>query len=174
MRIDEDVIHATAPDHRLDISADPIVGQADLLEEIARVLGYDQIPETIMADEMPPQRENTSVFIEELLRDILVGLGLYEVINYRFTNRETEAMLVPDGMASSLPAADYVEIVNPSASERNALRHTLMVNMLETAANNARFQRSQQIFESRQSLLATRQRFAGRTHALGYLAVRRA
>ena len=147
VRIDEDVIHATAPDHRLDISADPIVGQADLLEEIARVLGYDQIPETIMADEMPPQRENTSVFIEERLRDILVGLGLYEVINYRFTNRETEAMLVPDGMASSLPAADYVEIVNPSASERNALRHTLMVNMLETAANNARFQRSQQIFE---------------------------
>ena len=146
-RIDNDVIHATAPDHRLDISTDPIVGQADLLEEIARMLGYDRIPETIMADEMPPQRENTSVFIEERIRDILAGLGLYEVINYRFTNRDTEAMLVPDGMPSSLPDAEYVEIVNPSASERNVLRHTLMANMLETAANNARYQRTQQVFE---------------------------
>ncbi len=146
-RVDDDVIHATAPDHRLDINADPIVGQADLLEEIARVLGYDQIPETIMADEMPPQRENASVFIEERLRDILVSLGLYEVINYRFTNRATEALLVPDGAASSLPDAQYVEIVNPAASERDVLRHTLMGNMLETAANNARYQRSQQVFE---------------------------
>ncbi len=142
-----DVIHATAPDHRLDISADPVVGQADLLEEIARILGYDQIPETIMADEMPPQSENTQVFIEDRLRDILAGSGMYEVINYRFTNRETEAMLVPDGAASSLPQADYVEIVNPSASDRNVLRHTLMINMLETAVNNARFQASHQIFE---------------------------
>ncbi len=146
-RIEDDVIHATAPDHRLDISADPIVGRADLLEEIARMLGYDQIPETIMADEMPPQRENASVFIEECVRDVLAGLGLYEVINYRFTNRETEAMLVPDGLLSSLPNAEYVEIVNPSASERNVLRHTLMANMLETAANNARYQRTQQVFE---------------------------
>jgi len=146
-RIDDDVIHATAPDHRLDISADPIVGRADLLEEIARMLGYDRIPETIMADEMPPQRENTSVFIEERVRDILAGLGLYEVINYRFTNRQTEAMLVPDGLPSSLPDAEYVEIVNPSASERDVLRHTLMANMLETAANNARYQRTQQVFE---------------------------
>ncbi|MDE2818150.1 MAG: phenylalanine--tRNA ligase subunit beta [Chloroflexota bacterium] len=146
-RIDDDVIHATAPDHRLDISADPIVGQADLLEEIARVLGYDRIPETIMADEMPPQRENPGVFIEERVRDILAGLGLYEVINYRFSNRETEAMLTPDGAASSLPDAEYVEIVNPAASDRDVLRHTLMTNMLETAANNARYQRTQQVFE---------------------------
>ena len=142
-----DVIVATAPDHRLDISADSVVGQADLLEEIARVIGYDQIPDTIMADEMPPQWENTDLYIEERIRDALAGMGLFEVINYRFTNRDTEAMLVPDGVASSLPDADYVEIVNPSASDRNVLRHTLMTNMLETAGNNARYQETQQVFE---------------------------
>ena len=46
-----------------------------------------------------------------------------------------------------MPAADYVEIVNPSASDRNVLRHTLMTNMLETAVNNARYQAAQQVFE---------------------------
>ncbi len=142
-----DVIRATAPDHRLDISADPVVGQHDLLEEIARIIGYDQIPDTIMADEMPPQRENTTVLIEERIRDILVGCGLYEAINYRFTSRESEALLVPTGAKSSLPQAEYVEIANPAASERNALRHTLMINMLENAANNARYQTTQQVFE---------------------------
>ena len=145
--VDGDVIKATVPDHRLDISADPVVGQADLLEEIARIIGYDRIPDTIMADEMPPQRENITVLIEERVRDILVDQGLVEVINYRFTSRESEAMLVPAGANSSLPAADYVEIANPAASERNVLRHTLMINMLENAVNNARYHRTQQLFE---------------------------
>ena len=142
-----DVIRATAPDHRLDISADPVVGQHDLLEEIARIIGYDQIPDTIMADEMPPQRENTTVLIEERIRDILVASGLYETINYRFTSRESEALLVPSGAQSSLPQAGYVEIANPAVSERDALRHTLMINMLENAAKNARYQQTQQVFE---------------------------
>lgn len=145
--VEGEVIRATAPDHRLDISADPVIGQHDLLEEIARIIGYDQIPDTIMADEMPPQRENTSVLIEERIRDILVGAGLYEVINYRFTSRESEALLLPSGAASSLPQADYVEIANPAASERDVLRHTLMINMLENAVNNARYQKTQQVFE---------------------------
>ena len=147
VRIDGDAIQATAPDHRLDISADSAVGQADLLEEIARIIGYDQIPETIMADEMPPQRENTALLIEERIRDILVGQGLNEVINYRFTSRDTEAQLVPAGMEASLPDADYVTIANPASSERDVLRHTLLGNMLENAVNNARYSKSQQVFE---------------------------
>ncbi len=142
-----DMIRATAPDHRLDISGDPAVGQADLLEEIARIIGYDQIPETIMADEMPPQRENTAVFIEERIRDLLVGQGLYEVISYRFTSRESEAILAPAGVPSSWPDAEYIEIENPAVSERNVLRQTLMINMLESAVNNARYQSSQRLFE---------------------------
>ena len=147
VRIDGDVIHATAPDHRLDISADPAVGQADLLEEIARIVGYDRIPETIMADEMPPQRENAPLLIEERIRDNLVGQGLYEVINYRFTSAQTEARLLPDNAVSSLPDADYVTIANPASSERDVLRHTLLGNMLENAVNNARYNKAQQVFE---------------------------
>lgn len=144
--IEGDVIQATAPDFRLDISADAVVGQADLIEEIARIIGYDQIPDTIMADEMPPQRENTAVLTEERIRDILAAQGLYEVINYRFTSRESEAQLLP--ASASAPAADsYVEIANPAASERNVLRRTLMSNMLENVVNNGRYQASQQLFE---------------------------
>ena len=142
-----DVLRAVVPDHRLDISQDAVIAQADLVEEISRIHGYDKIPETIMADEMPPQRANIEVMLEERIRDILVGLGLYEVINYRFIQRDIEAGLTPAGEKSSLPAADYVEIVNPSASDRAVLRHTLMVNILKNAFNNARYSKAQQIFE---------------------------
>ncbi len=147
VRIDGDVIQATAPDHRLDISADAAVGQADLLEELARIVGYDRIPETIMADEMPPQRENAPLLIEERIRDNLVEQGLYEVINYRFTSAQAEARLLPENAVSSLPAADYVTIANPASSERDVLRHTLLGNMLENAVNNARYNKAQQVFE---------------------------
>jgi phenylalanyl-tRNA synthetase beta chain len=145
--VDGDTIHAVVPDHRMDISDDPVIGAADLVEEVARIYGYDKIPDTIMADEMPPQRENLNVIIEDRIRDILVSLGLYEVINYRFTHPDREALLVPQGAQSSLPDAGYVEIVNPSASDRNVLRHTLMINMLDNAINNARYNERQQIFE---------------------------
>ena len=164
-----DLIRAAAPDHRLDISLDPITAQADLIEEIARIHGYDKIPDTIMDDEMPPQRENTQAMLEERIRDALAGLGLCEVINYRLTHPDIEAKLTPPGEKSSLPAADYVTIVNPPASDRNALRHTLMVNMLENAFKNARYSKSQQIFELGKVYLQKDERLPDEPMHLGIL-----
>jgi phenylalanyl-tRNA synthetase beta chain len=60
-----------------------VVGQADLVEEIARIYGYDRIPNTIIADAMPPQWANAPLEREERVRDILVALGLRENISYR-------------------------------------------------------------------------------------------
>ena len=51
-----------------------IVGVADLMEEIARIYGYDRIPETRLSDELPPQRENQSLGFVERIKDILVNL----------------------------------------------------------------------------------------------------
>ena len=44
---------------------------ADLLEEIARVYGYDRIPTTLLSGELPPQRANVELEVEEKLRDLL-------------------------------------------------------------------------------------------------------
>ena len=96
------MLHATTPDYRTDISTG-IVGQADLVEEIARIIGYDKIPTTIIADEMPEQKRNRTLEIEEEIRNLLVSLGLTENISYRFTTPEAEAKLTPAGADSSLP-----------------------------------------------------------------------
>jgi len=144
--LEDDTIHAIVPDYRTDIGTGD-VGQADLVEEIARILGYDHIPDTIMADEMPPQHGNPRLDAEEHIRDLLVRLGLYENISYRFTTPESEAALTPNGVASSLPRAAHVRIINPIANDKTHLRHTLLANMLHNAAANSRYHRRQQVFE---------------------------
>ncbi len=144
--IEDDALHVTAPDYRTDISTG-IVGQADLIEEIARLIGYDRIPTTMIDDVMPPQRTNAVFEFVERLRDLCVALGLDENISYRFTYPEAEARLVPVGAPSSLPTAGYVTIANPIAPEKSVLRRTLLVNLLENAVNNARFVERQQVFE---------------------------
>src|SRR5690606_3503553 len=73
--------------------------------------------------------------------------GLTENISYRFTTPEIEAKLTPKGAESSLPNADYVTLANPIASDKTVLRHTLLTNLLINAANNARFNERQQVFE---------------------------
>ena len=146
VQVNGDSLDVIAPDIRLDIGTG-IVGQADLIEEIARIYGYGNIPNTIIADEMPPQRGNPSLELEERTRDLLVALGLRENISYRLTTPEREALLVPPGAESSLPTAEYVELANPIAADKVAMRHTLLANLLTNAQNNARYADRQQTFE---------------------------
>ena len=76
------VLKVLTPPHRLDIG-EGLIGRADILEEIARLFGYDNIPTTRMSDELPPAYTNKMIVFEEKLRDVLVSLGLTEIVNYR-------------------------------------------------------------------------------------------
>ena len=134
----------TAPDHRLDIGTG-VIGKADVLEEIARIYGYENIPETRMADELPPQRGNPELEIEEKIRDQLSGLGLQEVVTYRMTSIESEARLLPPGTPKD--ERPYVKVANPIASERDVLRHSLISSLLEIIERNARLQEHIAIYE---------------------------
>ena len=138
------VIQATTPPHRLDIGTG-IVGVADLIEEIARIYGYDRIPETRMSDALPYQKGNPSLEREEHIRDLLVNLGLQEVITYRITSPENEARhLLPD---ESLTELDYLNITNPIVSDRNVMRRSLLASMLDVAERNSKLTSHLALFE---------------------------
>lgn len=144
VEIKEGVIQAKTPPHRLDIG-EGIVGRADLLEEIARVYGYDKIPETRMADALPPQRGNVALEMEERIRDILAGLGLREVVTYRITTPETEARRYPPG---AQPEEDpYVALENPLTTDRTVMRKSLLASVLEIVENNYRVRKRMALFE---------------------------
>jgi len=89
VRVDGEKITAQTPAHRLDIGKG-IIGVADLMEEIARIYGYDRIPETRLADALPPQHGNPTLQQEEMIRDMLVRMGLQEIMSHRLTNPENE------------------------------------------------------------------------------------
>ncbi|MFN3929189.1 MAG: phenylalanine--tRNA ligase subunit beta, partial [Thermoflexus sp.] len=132
----------TVPDHRLDCSR-----PEDLIEEIARIWGYDRIPETRLQDPLPPQRGNPAWTFEERVRDILVACGLQEVITYALIHPDDEARLIPPGAVNPYAALEYVRLINPISEERTVLRHTLLPGLLRTLAMNLRFRERVAIFE---------------------------
>jgi len=139
-----DVVAATCPDHRLDIN-EGVVGRADLVEEIARVYGYENIPEARFADSLPPQIGNPVLVKEERVRDLLVSLGLQEVINYRWSTPEREGRrFTPDAEKDDKP---YVKIANPLAYEKAFLRHSVLASVLDVAERNSRHHESLAFFE---------------------------
>jgi phenylalanyl-tRNA synthetase beta chain len=142
-----EAVLVTMPDHRLDIDPDSVTGQADLIEEIARVYGYNRIPNTQIADALPTQYGNPELEREETVRDLLALAGLQEVINYRFTTPQHEALLTPPELASSWEEHAYVHIANPISVERTALRQTLLAGLLDNAVTNMNFRPRQQLFE---------------------------
>ena len=141
-----DVLHVIVPDHRLDIGTG-LTGCADLIEEIARIYGYDRLPLTIVRDELPAQRANVPLEREERARDVLAKAGLREIVTYRLTTPEQEARVTPEGQPSSWRQAPYITLANPISTDKVALRHTLLAGMLDVAASNARHTERQRLFE---------------------------
>ena len=134
------IIRAKVPYHRLDVTV-----AADLIEEVARVWGYDRLPTTLMADELPPQQRDYSLEGEERVRDILVGCGLTEAITYSLSSLESFAKLNPQGPEPD--PADYVRIANPQTTEREFMRRTLMASLLEAVRDNLRYADRVALFE---------------------------
>jgi phenylalanyl-tRNA synthetase beta chain len=141
---DKKTLLVTVPDHRMDIGLG-VTGKADMIEEIARVYGYDNIPETRMSDELPPQLGNLSLDKEERVRDLLVSQGLQEVISYRLTTPAREARLLPP----NTPPDDkpYIRIANPISPDKAVLRHNVLASVLEAAERNSRLRARLALFE---------------------------
>jgi phenylalanyl-tRNA synthetase beta chain len=137
-------VRASAPDHRLDIG-EGIVGQADLMEELARHYGYDRIPETLISDELPRLVRDRDLELEEYVRDRLVGMGLQEVVTYRLTSPDRETRRLPPGT----PPDDkpYIRLSNPISIDRVVLRHCLLASMLEIVERNAHVRDRLALFE---------------------------
>lgn len=139
-----DTVQAQTPPHRLDIG-EGVIGKADLLEEIARIYSYNNIPETNLADELPPQRNNLELANEEKIKDILAGLGLQEAITYRLTSIDQETQAYLPGQSPD--TENYVRLRNPIAPERSVMRQSLLGSVLEVLEKNARIRERLAFFE---------------------------
>ena len=143
-RVSGEEVTVTAPDFRLDIGTGA-AGRADVLEEIARLYGYEHIPETRLEDKMPPQFGNPVLEREERLRDVLANLGLQEVVSYRLTTPEREARLTLAG--SPVHDGEYIALQNPITPERRVMRRSLLSSVMDALEKNARVTDTLALFE---------------------------
>ncbi len=137
-------VTAHTPPIRLDIG-EGVTGQADLIEEVARLYGYNNVPATLMADGLPQQHRNRVVDAEEELRDVLAQLGLMEAITHRQTTPEREARALPLSVAPQ--DVPYVRLLNPISADRTVMRRSLLVSALEVLERNARLRERLAFFE---------------------------
>jgi phenylalanyl-tRNA synthetase beta chain len=126
----EVVLDVVVPTWRGDVEE-----SADIVEEVARIVGFDRIPSTIPTGPLPPEYRNVWFEREEALRDILVGAGLTEALSYTLTSRAVMAKLLPHeaGAAAALLGAPVPMAALPepgkkgSAKGRSAERRELEV-----------------------------------------------
>lgn len=139
----EPLLECIVPWHRLDVNL-----PADLIEEVARVIGYEDVPITLMEDTLPTQHRNEVIETEETIRDLLIGAGLQDTVNYALTSPENHARLGLDyALLGGVPGAGFVELANPIAVERRAMRRSLLVSVLESLQYNLRYADRLAMFE---------------------------
>ncbi len=119
----------SVPPHRFDLRI-----EADLIEEVARLRGFDAIPELpAAAPQVPGEATETRVPAERLL-DAIVDRGYREVITYSFVDPVLQRRLFPDAPALAL--------ANPISAELGEMRVSLWVGLVQALRENVRRQQT--------------------------------
>ncbi len=153
-------LEVDVPSFRLDVHE-----TADLVEEVARVVGYDRVPTTLPTGSIPSGGRNFWIEFESNLRSMLVASGLTEIVTYALTSTSSMSRLLGpvatqfgDANQSILPSLapqtlehaihDAVTLRNPLSNEHSSLRVTMMESTLATmAANQRRNEQQIRLFE---------------------------
>ena len=126
--VDGRLLHCEVPAFRQDMET-----EADVSEEVLRMYGYDHIPSTLMnAVTMAGRRDPATAFADRV-KDALVGMGLYEVLNYSFISPRWIDSL---GLAEDDPRRKAVVLRNPLGEDTSVMRTSLVPSMLNTVAGN--------------------------------------
>ncbi|MBI4358051.1 MAG: phenylalanine--tRNA ligase subunit beta [Candidatus Omnitrophica bacterium] len=125
LRVSEttNVIRASVPSFRSADLKRPI----DLIEEIARVYGYNRIPETLPSPTLAEPTVDPILVAEKKARELCVGLGFQEVITYSMVE---ESIVLKRGIAHG------VRVINPKNRELNLMRPDLLHGLAQTTRQN--------------------------------------
>ncbi|WP_308635644.1 phenylalanine--tRNA ligase subunit beta [Paenibacillus silvisoli] len=121
------VFTVQVPSRRGDITRD-----VDLIEEVARLYGYDNIPTTPIEGAATPGALTKPQAIRRELRKRLTDAGLHEVISYSFTHPDRTKLFPALAGADLFP----VRLALPMSEDRSVLRTSLLPQLLETAVYN--------------------------------------
>lgn len=113
----------------------------DLIEEIARVYGYGNIPARLPITPVKPPLENYERVQERTIKDIFIrGLGFTEVLNYSFVSEQQLSSL-------GLSSEGYIRVKNPISKNATLMRQSLIPHLIENTKNNLRYFDDFRLFE---------------------------
>ena len=128
-RTGPDSLEADPPYWRSDIAI-----EEDLIEEVIRIIGYDEVPTTMLASPIPYHRPNEMTTLKDGLRDALSVAGMEETISYPLVSAEDLDRLSVNGEAEGV--SRVLRVTNPMSTEQDIMRPTLAASILNTLAYN--------------------------------------
>lgn len=121
-------IRVTVPYYRTDIER-----EVDLIEEVARLNGYDKIPATLPSGQMTEGKKNKNQKITDKVKNIMVSMGFDELVTYSFMNKKHyDNLLLPEDDVRR----NSVKIMNPFSDEQGVVRTMVLPSMIGIAAKN--------------------------------------
>ncbi len=137
---DDNTLWVNPPTFRIDIQR-----EADLVEEVARLVGYNNIPTSLPTVSLSYPEQDSKRVLRAQIADLLVDVGYFEAINYSFV---TEKHLTMMHLAETDPRRSQVELLNPLSEEQSVMRTMLLPGLLENLKRNINFQNnSVRLFE---------------------------
>jgi phenylalanyl-tRNA synthetase beta chain len=107
----------------------------DLIEEVARVIGYEKIPATMLSMPIPRQNPEPILGLRKKIKQSLTGYGFQEIVSYSLTSRDMLKKLTPE---ARMPGPEVLEIVKPLTTDQECLRTSLRTGLLSALAANRR------------------------------------
>ncbi len=133
----------TAPGFRFDIEI-----EADLIEELGRVYGYNNLPQSSLLMRSALSQAPEAVLEIDQIKDLLVARDFPEAITYSFVDEQLQKSIVPNDT--------YIKLQNPISADLAVMRTTLWCGLLQAAVYNTKRQQNRvRLFEAGQRFLGT-------------------
>ncbi|EYN56403.1 phenylalanine--tRNA ligase subunit beta [Staphylococcus aureus] len=135
--INDDVITVLVPSRRKDITI-----KEDLIEEVARIYGYDDIPSTLpVFDKVTSGQLTDRQYKTRMVKEVLEGAGLDQAITYSLVSKE-------DATAFSMQQRQTIDLLMLMSEAHASLRQSLLPHLIEAASYNvARKNKDVKLFE---------------------------
>lgn len=126
---DGEKIISKIPYFRTDIEQ-----EADLIEEVGRIYGFENIASKPLLGSTRVGRKSDKRNLEDYIKTILCGMGLYEITTYSFISPKSYDNI---NVAQDSPLRNYVRILNPLGEDFSSMRTTLIPNIMEVVQRNS-------------------------------------
>lgn len=143
---DEGSLTVQVPTWRSDVSI-----PEDVVEEVARIVGYDALPATLITGETPAVERDPMFLLERDVRETLIAAGGFEGRTYvtvsemdigRWSSEQT------GGLACAVASHELLRLKNPTNAEQPILRTSLVPALISAVAQNLKHEKTVRLFET--------------------------